>query len=173
MIGGILFFQKDAEEGKDADPKPPATEVTQEKEEQPEADETDLNVEADTFIEDPTYEERLAASTITAISLAYPDFELKQVLTETETQLDAAADSKGVYVEFVSGGENMVIHAKWLAKERTKKGTTDLHEQTLGFATFDVVSGETLQGKDMKSLDVNELGDLIAEAMLVSLYEHY
>lgn len=184
VIAGILFFQKDAEDVKEPDPKPSKTEVAQEEEEQPEADaerdtdgdadtESDKDAEQSNAAEEPTYEERLAAGTITAISLAYPDFELTQILTETQTELDAAADSAGVYVEFVSGGEPMVIHAKWLEKERTKAGTVDLHEQTLGFATFDVVNGESLEGKDMKTLDISSLSGLIAEAMLVSLYEHY
>lgn len=171
---GVLFTQMQDDEGKGAqlDTHTDETIVNEDSERESEDDTTDKE-ENESGGEEATYEERLAANTLTAISLAYPDFELQQILTETETQLNEARDSKGVYVEFDSGGETLVIHAKWLEKERTKKGTVDLHEEKLGFATFDVVSDEVLNEKNMKTLEANDLTELISEAMLVSLYEHY
>ena len=123
--------------------------------------------------EEAVYEEWLAASVITAISLSYPDFELQGIMTETKTGMSEMEQSEGVYIEFASGGETVVIHSKPIEKERTKKGTVDLHEEKLGFATFDVVKPDTLKGKDLVEIDMNSLSELIAESLLVSLYEHY
>ena len=123
--------------------------------------------------EEAVYEEWLAASVVTAISLSYPDFELQEILTATKSGLDEMEQSEGVYVKFNSGGETIIIHSKPLVTERTEKGTIDLHEQKLGFATFDTVTANTLKGKELTAIDVNALSELITESLLVSLYEHY
>ena len=113
------------------------------------------------------------SSVVTAISLSYPDFELQEILTATKSGLDEMEQSEGVYVKFNSGGETIIIHSKPLVTERTEKGTIDLHEQKLGFATFDTVTANTLKGKELTAIDVNALSELITESLLVSLYEHY
>lgn len=123
--------------------------------------------------EEAVYEEWLAASVVTAISMSYPDFELQEILAASKTGMDAMEQSEGVYVKFNSGGETIVIYSKPLNEERTEKGTVDLHEEKLGFATFDTVAADTLNGKELTVIDMNALNELIAESLLVSLYEHY
>lgn len=123
--------------------------------------------------EEAVYEEWLAASVVTAISMSYPDFELQEILAASETGMDEMEQSEGVYVKFNSGGETIVIYSKPLNEERTEKGTVDLHEEKLGFATFDTVAADTLNGKELAAIDMNALNELIAESLLVSLYEHY
>ena len=123
--------------------------------------------------EEAVYEEWLAASVVTAISLSYPDFELQEILAASETGMGEMEQSEGVYVKFNSGGETIVIWSKPLNAERTENGTVDLHEENLGFATFDTVTADSLNGKELKSIDMNALSELIAESLLVSLYEHY
>lgn len=123
--------------------------------------------------EEAVYEEWLAASVVTAISMTYPDFELQEILTATETGMSKMEQSEGVYVKFASGGENLIIHATPLAEERTKAGTTDLHEEKLGYATFDVVNESALKDQKLSEIDMNALSELISESLLISLYEHY
>lgn len=138
-------------------------------------DEADENAENDIVIssDEAVYEEWLAASMVTAISLTYPDFELQEILAESETGMSEMYQSKGVYVKFTSGGETLVIHSKPIEKERAKKGTVDLHEEKLGFATFDNVKDDAIKGKDLTAIDMNSLSELISESLLVSVYEHY
>lgn len=123
--------------------------------------------------EEAVYEEWLAASVVTAISLSYPDFELQEIMTATKTGMSEMDQSEGVYVKFKSGGEAIVIHSKPIENERTEKGTMDLHEEKLGFATFDVVKEDALKDDGLIVIDMNSLSELISESLLVSLYEHY
>ena len=99
--------------------------------------------------------------------------ELQEIMTATKTGMSEMDQSEGVYVKFISGGETIIIHSKPLNAERTKEGTVDLHEEKLGFATFDRVSADTMEGKELTAIDMNALSELISESLLVSLYEHY
>ena len=123
--------------------------------------------------EDACYEEWLAASMVTAISLTYPDFEPQEILAASETGMSKMEQSEGVYIKFTSNGETIVVHSKPIEKERTKKGTVDLHEEKLGYATFDVVSDDKLDDEGLTAIDMDSLSELITESLLVSIYEHY
>ena len=120
---------------------------------------------------DASYERWLAAAMITAISLQYPDFEIKGIYLTAENRLYSSFQSSGAYVTFTSGGEPLAIHSKPLEEERTEAGTIDLYTMDLGFATFDEISVETLDTEGMQSVEVEELSKLISQSVLVSLYE--
>lgn len=120
-----------------------------------------------------TYEQWLSAATVTAVSLTYPDFELEGIYAASETEKADGQKSKGVYVVFTSGGDEIIVESKPLDEERTEKGTVDLYEQGLGFATFDKVNKDDIDTDEMTSVDIDSLKDVMAKATLVSLYEHY
>lgn len=169
-LGLAVFFMV----SEDEDKKPLSDNPESQKEVTLENDDTTESEDADVIeSEEASYEEWLAAGVVTAISINYPDFEIKEILLASETKLADSSDSKGVFVSFVSGGETIVIRSKPLSEERTKAGTIDLHTQNLGYATFDVVDAERIKDKDYTAVDINQLGTLISQSMLVSLYEHY
>lgn len=172
---GILLIEKDNDKPHQNITPPEASETTDEN-----TQEDDTKDEAEQKVDEivissgeAVYEEWLAASVVTAISLTYPDFELQEILAATETDMGEMEQSEGVFVKFASGGEDLIIHAKPLTEERTKAGTADLHEEKLGFATFDIVKEEALKGEKLTAIDMNVLNELIAESLLVSIYEHY
>lgn len=121
---------------------------------------------------DATYEEWLSAAAVTAVSLTYPDFQLEGIYTDSESDLNDHKNSKGVYLKFTAAGSDYTICAKPLDEERTEKGTIDLYEEKLGFATFDAVKSSDIP-KDAKELPMKSLEKLIGKCSLVSLYEHY
>ena len=120
-----------------------------------------------------SYEEWLAASMVTAVSLNYSNFEIEEILLASETKLNSHAESEGVYIKVSISGEKFIIHSKPLAEERTEAGTIDIHSQNLGYATFDSVDIGSIDGKQYEKVEMDELNTLISQSILVSLYEHY
>lgn len=121
---------------------------------------------------DAEYESWLAAAMLMGISMEYPDFELTGIYVASGTSLEDKMNSQGAYILFTSGGEAMAVHSVPTNGERSAAGTRDLSTETLGFATFDSVDPASVDTKSMKQLAVEDLSELIAQSLLVSVYIH-
>lgn len=119
-----------------------------------------------------TYEEWLAAGMVVAISMEYPEFEIEGIYLAGETDLSERQNSSGVYVVFTADGTKQTVHGFPLAAERTQKGTVDLHTMDLGFAAFDPVETASVNTGACRQIGMEDLSELIAQSILVSLYEH-
>lgn len=113
---------------------------------------------------DATESEWLSAAVVIAISMQYPEFEIEEIYISME-------DIKETYVVFNTGGKQVAIHSKELSEERKEAGTKDIYAEGLGFATFDEVSVSGIKTNDMDTIAIEELNDLIAQSLLVSVYE--
>lgn len=111
-----------------------------------------------------TESEWLAAAAVIGISLQYADFEIEEIYVSEE-------ENKETYVVFKSGGEQIAIHSKALSEERKEAGTKDIYTEDLGFSTFDEVQASDVKKENMKKIEIEELDDLIAQSLLVSVYE--
>lgn len=118
------------------------------------------------------YEKWLSAAMVVGLSMEYPDFELIGIYTMTETAMESKEKSDGVYIIFTSEGKVSALHSVALKKERTESGTRDISTNNLGFATFDLVKPESVDTSSMKQILLEEIGELIAQSMLVSIYTH-
>lgn len=116
------------------------------------------------------YEEWLAAAMIISVSMEYPDFELNGIYTPSATSLSEKSDSEGVYLEFTSGGETMIVHSAALSGERTESGTSDISTELLGFASFDVLQAGSVNTAEMNQIPLNDLEELINQSLLVSIH---
>ncbi|MBQ8830094.1 MAG: hypothetical protein IJ017_00660 [Oscillospiraceae bacterium] len=121
---------------------------------------------------DADYEQWLAATMVVCISMEYPDFELDGIYTASETSFENKFSSDGTYIVFTSGGKTMAVHSVALSGERTASGTRDISSQTLGFATFDVVSPSSVNTSSMTEISVDDLDELIEQSLLISVYTH-
>lgn len=119
-----------------------------------------------------SYEEWLAAGTVVAVSIEYPTFDLKGIYLTGETALTDKQNSSGVYVVFDADGMEQAVHAFPLDKERTEAGTTDLYTMDLGFAAFEPVEVQSIDTAAYRQVGIEDLQELIAQSLLVSLYEH-
>lgn len=118
------------------------------------------------------YEKWLSAAMVVGLSMEYPDFELTGIYTASETALENKKSSEGVYIFFTSGGKTQGLYGVALEQERTESGTRDISTNTVGFATFDPVEPESVDISAMKQISLEEIGELIAQSMLVSIYTH-
>ena len=75
--------------------------------------------------------EQLAAVTLYALSMEYPDFVLQGFY----------AAGKGIYAMFETAGSNVTAYIYPIAGERLEPGTMDLFSNETGFAAFDIVEG--------------------------------
>jgi len=114
----------------------------------------------------------LAAAAVVGVSMEYPDFELRGIYLASATSLENRADSKGAVIVFASGGEEKAIHAVPVSAERNTAGTRDISSEVVGFATFDEVSAASVDVSAMTEVDVDELGELIGQSLLISVYTH-
>lgn len=121
---------------------------------------------------DAEYEKWLAATMIVCVSMEYPDFQLEGVYAASATALEDAMNSQGAYILFTSGGQKLAIHSKPLSEERTAAGTKDISSQTLGFASYDLVSAASVDTAALTQIKLEELGELISQSVLVTIYEH-
>lgn len=121
---------------------------------------------------DAEYEKWLAATMLVCVSMEYPDFQLEGIYAASSTALEDAMDSKGAYIFFTSGGLQLAFHSMPLAEERTEAGTKDISSQTLGFATYDLVSASAVDTASLTEIKVDDLGELISQSVLVSIYQH-
>lgn len=121
---------------------------------------------------DAEYERWLAAAMLMGVSMEYPDFELTGIYISSETSIEDKMNSDGAYILFTSGGETMAVHSVPQNGERSAAGTRDLSTETLGFATFDSVDPESVDTASMTKLDIEDLSELIAQSLLVSVYIH-
>lgn len=137
-------------------------------------DPTELTTEP-TFViqqqKEADYEKWLSAAQIVCVSMEYPDFMLEGVYAASSTSLENKSSSKGSYIVFTSGGERMAIHSLPLEAERSQSGTTDVSTEIIGYATFDRVDPASIDLSSMEMLVVDELSELIAQSLLVSIYQ--
>ncbi len=121
--------------------------------------------------EDAPYEHWLAAAVVSGISMYYPDFESVIYYTDGTTELPESNESRGIYVTFTSGGEQICVYASPLQEERTETGTVDIYSEVIGYATFDFVD-ETDIPAEYTEMTVENMNDLIAQSVRIMLYEH-
>lgn len=119
-----------------------------------------------------SYEQWLAASMVVAISMYYTDFEITGIYLTGENAVENKNLSQGVFLSFVSNGSEVTVCSMPLEDERTVEGTLDIGTADLGLATFDVVEGVADSVGDYRKVEVEDLGDLISQSLLVTIYEH-
>lgn len=162
---------KDSE--KESDKESDKSSDVKDKESDKDSDKDSDDKNSDDKDDNETYEQWVAAASVTAISLTYPDFEIESILAASDTDFGDKEDSKGIYVIFNSSGKKYAVFSKPLKEERSDKGTVDLYGQEIGFATFDMVEPGEIDKKKMKEIKVENLNELISKSTLISLYEHY
>lgn len=121
---------------------------------------------------DAEYERWLAAALVVGVSMEYPDFIPDGIYSASATSLEERFSSDGVYVVFVSNGSIMAIHSKPISGERSEAGTKDISSETIGFATFDLVDPAGINVDSMDRIALEDLGELIAQSLLISIYTH-
>ncbi len=121
---------------------------------------------------DSSYEKFLAAGVLLGLSMQYPDFQLEELCFKEEHDFEDKMESGGVYAFFQSGGESLCIHAKPLAETRTEKGTCDLQETTLGYATFDLVNVRVSDLTGYISVMDEDLTEQINQLYLLTIMEN-
>ena len=121
---------------------------------------------------DAEYEKWLAAAMVVCVSMEYPDFELEGVYAASSTNLEDKFSSEGTYILFTSDGNQFAIHANALEQERTAVGTKDISTEAIGFASYDFVAPENIDFDSMEEINPEDLGELIAQSILISIYEH-
>lgn len=136
---------------------PPSSETTQPPETVPQ------RVEGD-------YEQWLTAGMVLAVSMEYPDFEIRGVYIASKTAQHQKMLSDGAYLLIISGGKEILIQSLPLDAERTEAGTRDLYTMDLGFATFDAVAADSVDLDAMIRLQLEDLEDMIRQTMLPSVY---
>ena len=78
--------------------------------------------------------EQLAALSLYALSMEFPDFELQGFYSN-------GSRTDGIYAMFVSNGENLTAHIYPIGNERNTPGTMDIYATEVGYAAFDFVNG--------------------------------
>lgn len=122
---------------------------------------------------DADYEQWLAASVITCISMNTPDFELEEVYASTQTTVNDRMSSQGIYVTYQSGGETLCIQAKPLEQGRSgQAGTKDVYSELTGYASYDEVSADAIDKSQWHTVDLQDLNTLIEQSERVVLYEN-
>lgn len=121
---------------------------------------------------DADYERWLAAAMVMGVSMEYPEFDLQGIYIASETTIEDKMESAGSYIIFTSGGETLAVHSVPLNGERSASGTRDISTETLGFATFDLVDADSVDTASMKEIRIEDMGELIAQSLLVSIYIH-
>lgn len=116
------------------------------------------------------YEQWLAAGMVLAVSMEYPDFEIRGVYIASKTAQHQKMLSDGAYILILSGGEEILIQSLPLDAERTEAGTRDLYTMDLGFATFDSVAVDSVDLDAMIRLELEDLEEMIRQTMLPSVY---
>ena len=121
---------------------------------------------------DAEYERWLASALVVAVSMEYPDFIPDQIYSASSTSLEEKFSSDGVYIVFSSNGATKAIHSKPISGERSEAGTKDISSETIGFATFDFVDPSNINVDSMHRIALEDLGELIAQSLLISIYTH-
>lgn len=147
-----------------------ATEMQQPTESQDEQEEETQPTAVIVQRADAEYEKWLSAAMVVCVSMEYPDFQLEGLYTTSSTALEEKYDSDGVYIVFTSADTRIAIHAEALEAERTEAGTVDISTEVIGYATYDKVNPESIDFASMETINVEDLNELIAQSMLVSIY---
>ncbi len=116
-----------------------------------------------------TYEEHLAALTIFALSMEYPDFVLEGIYTSSAVAIEQKGNSEGIYAVFESYGEKYIMHVYPIDEERSEAMTRDLYAAELGYAAFDEV--EKLPD-GIAMLDEDVFTQLLKSLSGVSVFTH-
>ncbi|MBE6984463.1 MAG: hypothetical protein E7434_02395 [Ruminococcaceae bacterium] len=115
------------------------------------------------------YEEYLAALTLFALSMEYPDFVLQGIYSGTSVSIENKMSSSGVYTMFESGGSSLIAHVYPIDAERTEPGTSDLYAAELGFAAFDLVES---RDDNYSEIPQDVYTGLLSEISGVSIFSH-
>ena len=121
---------------------------------------------------DEIYEERLAAGMVTGLSMLYPDAQITGIYLASESGMDAADNSQGVYITFLLSESPAAVRSLPLTAEREETGTTDIYTPELGFAAFDGMDPAQVPAQQCRKIGVEDIGGLIAQTQLVSVYIH-
>ena len=119
-----------------------------------------------------TYEEWLAAGMVTGLSMLYPDAQITGIYLASESGMDAADNSEGVYISFLLHESPCAVRSFPLTAEREEAGTTDIYTSELGFAAFDGIDPDQIPVQQCRKIGLEDLGDLIAQTQFVSVYIH-
>ena len=119
---------------------------------------------------DAEYEKWLSAAMLVCVSMEYPDFQLEGIYTTSSTALEEKYNSDGVCIVFTSADTLIAICSKALEEERTEASTVDISTEVIGYATFDKVDPESIDYRSMEKINVEALGELITQSLLVSIY---
>ena len=122
--------------------------------------------------EEASYEEWLVAATLTSIAMNYFDFSNESFYIASNNDLNGKKNSLGIYIVFTSGGEELCVKAQPLEKARTESGTKDIYSATTGYASFEIVSKDTLDMSVYKATKIKDLNTLIQQLEQVVLYEN-
>ena len=122
--------------------------------------------------EDRTYEEWLAASMVTGLSMLYPDAQITGIYAASESGMDDEGNSEGVYISFLLHESPCAVRSFPLTAEREEAGTTDIYTSELGFAAFDGIDPAQVPVQQCRKIGVEDIGGLIAQTQLVSVYIH-
>lgn len=121
------------------------------------------------IVEVRIYEEHLAALTLFALSMEYPDFVLQGIYSGTSVSIENKMSSAGIYAMFESGGSSLIAHIYPIDAERTQPGTTDLYAAELGFAAFDFVES---RDNSYSEISQDVYASLLAELSSISIFSH-
>lgn len=115
------------------------------------------------------YEEYLAALTLFALSMEYPDFILEGIYTATAVSIAKNYDSAGIYTVFESGGMRMIFHVYPIGDERSDSGTRDLYAAEIGYAAFDQVDSLP---EGLRTLEQSVYASKFSALSAISLFTH-
>lgn len=121
---------------------------------------------------DASYERWLAASAVLALSIRYGDYDIEAIYLTGDHSIEEKMESDGVYILLQIEGTPQCVHAKPLNAERKEAGTVDLSSADMGFSTFDMIDPSSIDTSLFTEVRMEELGDLISQSVLVSVYEH-
>lgn len=121
-------------------------------------------------MKEASYERWLCAGMVVGLSMEYPDFTPQAIYVTGETALEDRMSSGGAVILFTSGGRELALRSVPLEEGRKTPGTMDLSTHTLGFATFDVVTADSVNTAGMEKVALEDLTELIEQSLLVSLY---
>lgn len=119
---------------------------------------------------DAPYEHWLAAAVMISVSMDYPDFELQKIYMSGETDIECLNESAGVYVTYITGGEEKCVFSKPIDALRNEEGTFDIYAEYIGYATYDEISIGEIDNTNFETIEIENIGTLIEQLERVSKY---
>ena len=115
------------------------------------------------------YEPYLAALSLKALSLEYPDFRLDGIYFTSIVDMSLKAKSEGLYVCFQNGGESLTVQVLPLQDERKESMTRDIFADQVGYATFDLVQS---MPDGFERMNEENFVSLLSELMGIMILQH-